>query len=99
MPVTRESKYQMHREFCGRLNDLYVRKNQDYGDALGKGIDEDGYLPVVHRMSDKLIRAKTLLRDKENSPAVRDETVIDTLIDLANYALILASEYTLREGA
>jgi hypothetical protein len=69
-------------------------KNADYGNADDpfanfKGATALG-IPVevgmLVRMSDKFIRIRNLL----DRPAATDESVRDTLIDLANYSLILA---------
>jgi hypothetical protein len=75
-------------------------KNADYataGDpflnfkaATGLGIDPaDG---ILVRMSDKMSRVANLIRKARvgQSAAVVDESVTDTLLDLSNYAIILA---------
>lgn len=44
---------------------------------------------ILVRMSDKLSRLTSLLWKEE--PQVKDESLTDTLLDLANYSIILAS--------
>jgi hypothetical protein len=70
-------------------------KNADYGTSKEPfsnflGSELLAGVPVERgmlvRMSDKFIRIRNLL----GRPAATDESVRDTLIDLANYALILA---------
>ena len=62
---------------------LYSKKNTDYGDAFAQSLDEDGLLVSKIRMGDKFKRFSQLIK---NDALVDDETMRDTLIDLANYA-------------
>jgi len=69
--------------------DLFVRKNNDYGDAFA----QYGTVGVLMRIQDKLNRFMTV--SKHSITMVNDETLRDTLIDLHNYAamaLILLDE-------
>ena len=80
-------------KFIGVLNelsDLYHRKNHDYGDSFRKSLEEFGLVAAVVRMSDKMERVKTLC--KSNNANVADEKIRDTLIDLANYAIMTVME-------
>jgi hypothetical protein len=64
---------------------LYETKNRDYGDSFC--ITRKKYPNVVAiRLEDKLNRLTTLLRSKEET--VKDESVLDTLRDIANYAIM-----------
>lgn len=69
-----------------RMFDLYSRKNRDYGDSFTKSLDEDGLIVSKIRMGDKMNRFATLI--KHDFHAVNDESLIDTLFDLANYAVM-----------
>lgn len=60
--------------------ELCERKHLDYGDSVA----EHGAVGVLVRLQDKLNRAKTLTRT--GIAYVDDESLRDTLIDLANYA-------------
>ena len=64
---------------------LYSRKNADYGDAFTESLDEDGLLVSKIRIKDKLNRFSQLIN---NDALVYDETMRDTLIDLANYTVM-----------
>ena len=64
---------------------LYSRKNADYGDAFTQSLDEDGLLVSKIRLKDKFNRFAQLI---ENDALVNDESMRDTLIDLANYAVM-----------
>lgn len=84
----------MHREICEEINDLYARKNHDYGDSFHQTFVEEGMAMARIRLSDKFNRFKTLSRNEEQK--VNDESIRDTLIDLANYAIMTVLEM---EGA
>ena len=64
---------------------LYYQKNTDYGDAFTQSLDEDGLLVSKIRLKDKLNRFAKLI---ENDALVNDESMRDTLIDMANYAVM-----------
>ena len=83
-------KFEMHREICAGLSDLYERKNKDYGDSFHKTFLEEGFAMSRIRLTDKLERFKSLTRGSEQQ--VKDESVEDTLLDLANYALMTVIE-------
>lgn len=83
------NKIKLHSDICTRLNGLYERKNHDYGDSFGKSFVEYGMSMPCIRLEDKLNRLKALTRaDAE----VMDETIDDTLMDLANYAIMTLVE-------
>ena len=65
---------------------LYEEKNRNYGNSFDKSLDEDGLLVSKIRLGDKYNRFCSLL--KQNSEGTTDESIVDTLIDLANYAIM-----------
>lgn len=67
------------------LKGIYDRKNADYGNSFDKSLDEFGLVASVVRMSDKMERIKSLTNKEAE---VKDESIEDTLIDLANYAIM-----------
>lgn len=84
------NKVAKHREICEQLNAIYERKNHDYGDSFHVTYLEEGMAMPRIRLSDKLNRFKTLtLRGNQE---VNDESVRDTLLDLANYAILTIIE-------
>ena len=87
------TKVQAHKEICEYLNNLYERKNHDYGDSFHQTFVEEGMAMVRIRLGDKLSRFKTLTLN--GSQQVQDESVRDTLLDLANYAIMTAMEMDL----
>lgn len=86
-----------HRAICNELNSLYEKKNGDYGDSFHKTYLEEGMAMARIRLTDKLERFKKLTR--EGGQAVKDESVRDTLIDLANYAIMTVMEMDRENGA
>lgn len=83
------NKVQTHETICKELNALYARKNADYGDSFGKSYHEYGLTMACIRLEDKLNRIKAL-RTKEAQ--VNDESILDTLMDLANYSIMTLVE-------
>lgn len=74
-----------HMQICKEMNELYKRKNADYGDSFSKTYEEYGAVMLAIRLEDKLQRFKRLIKAKNQ---VQDENIQDTLIDLANYAIM-----------
>ncbi len=84
------TKYIRHKELCDLLNEIYKKKNADYGDSFHLSYEEEGMAMPRIRLTDKLNRFKALTRTGKQN--VKDESMIDTLIDLANYALMTVLE-------
>ena len=84
------NKIEIHKNICDSLNDLYKKKNQDYGDSFEKSYKEYGLTMSLIRLEDKLNRLKSL--NKNGNAQVKDESVQDTLMDLANYAIMTLIE-------
>ena len=82
-------KAKIHSKICSDLTGLYQRKNHDYGDSFGKSFTEYGMAMPCIRLEDKLNRLKALTR---KDAEVMDETIDDTLMDLANYAIMTLVE-------
>lgn len=89
-PRTQGDRIQIHSDICERLHELYVKKNHDYGDSFHKTFLEEGYAMTRIRLADKFERFKTLSRGEKQK--VSDESLEDTLIDLANYAIMTIVE-------
>jgi transposase-like protein len=65
---------------------IYIEKNAKYGNSYTKTYQEYGNTALLLRIDDKLSRAKQLLLKRQSGTA--DESIIDTLIDMANYAIM-----------
>jgi len=99
-PMTRDQFFNFHKAFCEEALELSQRKNADYAGAdgqqpfanfervesLGVCSTEKGFLV---RMVDKLSRLSSY--SDAGKFEVKDEGVRDTLIDVVNYACLLAA--------
>lgn len=83
------NKVDIHKSICKELNGLYARKNADYGDSFGKSFGEYGLAMACIRLEDKLNRIKALSKQQAQ---VNDESIEDTLRDLANYSIMTLVE-------
>jgi len=84
------TKVERHKQICLALNELYAKKNHDYGDSFHQTFVEEGLAMSRIRLGDKFSRFKTLSRCAEQK--VSDESIRDTLLDLANYAIMTVLE-------
>ena len=84
------NKVEKHKKICEELNTLYAKKNHDYGDSFHLSFVEEGMAMARIRLGDKLNRFKTLSRATKQE--VTDESIRDTLVDLANYAIMTILE-------
>lgn len=82
-------KYQEHLDTMLDIHELYYTKNKDYGDAFTKSLDKYGPIAAIVRMDDKWNRLENLVIEAKDG-LIKDEPVEDTLIDLANYAIMTA---------
>lgn len=81
-----------HAKICEGLHELYVRKNHDYGNSFSKIFADYGMTSSVIRLEDKMHRLQVLANVKIKDIKVPDETIKDTLRDLANYAIMTLVE-------
>ena len=84
-----EEKINMHNELLDKLTKLYLTKNADYGDSVSETYKKYGMTSFLVRMEDKLNRVRTL---SQKEAKVTDEKIEDTLLDLANYAILAIIE-------
>lgn len=92
------TKPERHKALCNILNEIYKQKNQAYGDSFHDTFVEEGLAMARIRLTDKLNRFKSLTRTNEKQK-VTDESLEDTLLDLANYALMTILEIREANGA
>lgn len=70
------------------MHGIFVTKNQKYGESFECSLDKYGSIAALVRISDKFNRAENLIiNSDEGTP---DESIIDTLIDMANYCVMTA---------
>lgn len=80
-------KVLQHKELCGHLNTVYKQKNEKYGDSFGISVQKYGLISALTRISDKFNRLEQLILNHEDGTDT-DESLLDTLLDLSNYALM-----------
>lgn len=74
-----------------KLVNIYAKKNHDYGNSFNEGCNELGVGYAFSRIFDKTKRFQTLAKGIMNnnlSIEVQDETIEDTIMDLANYCMM-----------
>lgn len=105
--MTKQEYLAFHAETCRRMVEITKAKNADYTgtntdpfanfsivEKLGIASVEQGFLV---RMMDKVSRINSFVQ--KGVLEVKDESVEDTLIDLANYSIILAAYIRSRRTA
>jgi hypothetical protein len=98
--MTKEQYMQFHRECCDKMIEITKKKNADYtggADSPFSNFEQIGSLVQVSsvveigfltRMSDKMSRIGSFIT--KGMLLCKDESVEDTLIDLANYCILFA---------
>lgn len=102
----REQFVKQHGALCDELKEITARKNADYTGAGGDNpfhnftqVESLGICStsqgILTRMTDKLSRIASLTATGKQM--VKDESIEDTLKDLANYSLIMICELRSRQ--
>jgi len=84
------TKIEIHRSLCDKTHELYKKKNADYGDSFSQ-LRKRYPNFVCMRLFDKLNRLDTIIQPGYECK-VSDEKIEDTLMDIANYALMELTE-------
>ena len=85
----------IHNELCKTMHTLYTKKNADYGDSFAQM--RNRYPNVIGmKLWEKVNRLCNLLDSQTQE--VKDESVEDTLMDIANYAIMELTERKLDKG-
>lgn len=82
------------KDILNKMYEIYERKNADYGDSFSKSYGEFGLTASAIRINDKNERFKQLIKKEAQ---VKDESIEDTLLDLANYAVLTLMEMSKHE--
>ncbi|MBQ0111750.1 MAG: DUF1599 domain-containing protein [Bacteroidales bacterium] len=75
-----------HKAVCDTLNVTYEQKNRAYGNSFDRTYNELGIISAVTRISDKFNRLCNLAKNTDCPTG--DERIADTLLDMANYAIM-----------
>ena len=71
-----------------KMGDIFAVKNTKYGNSFEISVDKYGMIAALTRISDKFNRIENLILT--NDEGTDDETMVDTLIDMANYCVMTA---------
>ena len=78
------------KDITEEMNALYEQKNHDYGNSFSETFRKLGIISAATRMLDKMNRIVSLVTKDQQK--VNDESLRDTLIDIANYAVMTIIE-------
>lgn len=78
------------KDITARMLVTYEAKNADYGGSVSSTYKTFGLTAFLVRMQDKINRCIAL--EKSDAARVQDERLGDTLLDLANYAVLALIE-------
>lgn len=87
--MTQEEKNELFHKIVNRMANLYVKKNENYGNSFSKLYADLGPIAGLVPLHNKLDRLTNLVRGGQNN----FESIEDTLIDLANYSVMNLIEY------
>ena len=77
------------RDITNGMYDTFKAKNHDYGNSFSELFAECGMTYAYGHMAEKLKRVKSLMSDEAK---VKGESMRDSLLDLANYAILTIME-------
>ena len=72
-------------DITANMAKTYAAKNHDYGNSFEQSLDKFGLVASVVRLGDKMNRIESLTKKEAQ---VKDESIKDTLLDMANYAIM-----------
>ncbi len=107
-----EEVLSIHQQTCDKARSIIKTKGQDYNrgqqdkDTLFNmsvceilGITDNVPQGILVRLSDKFMRLVSLTKNPLENPAVKNESVNDTIEDMINYLVYLKIKYNeIREG-
>ena len=77
------------KEITDKMFETFKAKNHDYGSSFSNLFKECGMTYAYGHMAEKLERVKSLMKDEAK---VNGESMRDSLLDLANYAILTIME-------
>ena len=84
--MNKEARFE---QITHKMLEIYKMKNADYGSSVSDTYRDFGLVSFLVRLQDKLNRLKTL---NTQDAKIKDEKIEDTLLDLANYAILARIE-------
>jgi hypothetical protein len=83
-------QYEKHKKICDALNKTYIQKNKAYGNSFTDTFEKLGLISAVTRITDKYNRLVNLTVNPNVNTG--DESIKDTLLDMANYCIMTYME-------
>ena len=87
---------QKYVDIINKLKETFFKKNHDYGSSVKKNYDKfesygknEGLKYVFGRIAEKHDRLENLIYGDHTNQVI-DESLMDTLLDMANYAILAA---------
>jgi hypothetical protein len=93
---TENDQYTNHMKICMNLNDTYIQKNKAYGNSFSDTFEKLGIISAITRITDKYNRLVNLATYSNIN--IGDESIKDTLLDMANYCIMTYMELDKREN-
>ena len=81
-----EDKKVTFETIINECREIYKKKNSDYGNSATKTYEQFGDISYATRINDKINRINSLIIT--NKQEIKDESIDDTIMDLANYAIL-----------
>jgi len=81
------------KKITNEMIDIYIKKNSNYGNSFGEAFDKLGPISGITRLYDKMNRVIALTKGDNNN----FESLEDTFIDMANYAIMNLIEIKYQE--
>ena len=97
LEVTKEEQQKAHKELLDYIENLYVTKNNAYGNSFSRLYEEVGILSAATSIGHKYHRFINLAKNGEENFSY--EGIRDTLIDMSNYCLLAVMELDKQEKA
>jgi hypothetical protein len=82
------TKINKYCDVLDRLQAIFLSKNALYGDSTTDTFNKFGAISYAIRLNDKLRRFQSLVAKQDGLDGADNESMIDTLLDMANYAIL-----------
>ena len=83
-------QYEKHEKICESIHHTYIQKNKAYGNSFTDTFEKLGLISAVTRITDKYNRLVNLAINPNVNTG--DESIKDTLLDMANYCIMTYME-------
>ena len=88
--ISDNSQLKMHKDICDGIHNTYIQKNRAYGNSFSDTYEKLGIISAVTRITDKYNRLVNLSMNPDIDNG--DESIKDTLLDMANYCIMTVME-------